>query len=424
MEKIDVFELVIDTDDESGNHGIALVDQPAIESNWHMFNKQTEYKFNIKDEEKRIIEGYAMVAGLLIPRIDENGKKFFVKFSAETIAAIREKQSKQGLNNNFNLMHDPRQPAEGVVMLDNLIIDNKRGKVAPKEFEKVPDGSLWISAKINNDEIWSLIKEGRFQGFSVEGMYKQTESKPMTEKVIDKAREIVQNFEKSVKDSIQVTNKKTIDNMSMKVIEDLKAILFTEEKVEEVAETTETTEKTTEEVTEKFVAAELADGTMINIEPGLEEGANVTVEVDGQVNPIPDGDYPLADGVVISISGGVISAVKEVEAEAEEDMNTEVAETPKETPTEQRIRKIIESTETVFNEIKEVKEELAAVKEEFAKYKETVEENNKAIFSAVEEIATEPSVEPTKKKSSGFMKAKAKPFAERLKEEKLKKQNK
>ena len=106
------------------------------------FSQQTEYKFNIKDEEKRIIEGYFMVADLLIGRINpDTGAKFFVKFSAKTIEQIREKQSRLGLNNNFNLMHDPRQIAEGVYMLDNLIIDNERGKVAPKEFEKVPNGS-------------------------------------------------------------------------------------------------------------------------------------------------------------------------------------------------------------------------------------------------------------------------------------------
>ena len=44
-------------------------------------------------------------------------------------------------------MHDPRQIAEGVYMLDNLIIDNESGKVAPKEFEKVPNGSLWGKCK-------------------------------------------------------------------------------------------------------------------------------------------------------------------------------------------------------------------------------------------------------------------------------------
>jgi hypothetical protein len=58
MEKIEVFELVIDTDDESGVTSIALVDYPATESNWMAFNKQVEHKFEIADEEKRTIEGY------------------------------------------------------------------------------------------------------------------------------------------------------------------------------------------------------------------------------------------------------------------------------------------------------------------------------------------------------------------------------
>jgi len=417
MEKIEVFELVIDTDDESGVTAIALVDQPAIESNWMAFSQQTEYKFNIKDEEKRIIEGYFMIADLLIPRIDENGKKFFVKFSSNTIEAIREKMSKNSMTNNFNLMHDPRQIAEGVFMLDNLIIDNKRGKVAPKEFEKVPDGSLWGSAKVDNDTIWEQVKSGEFRGFSVEGMFKQLEPVKVSESVIQKINDKINEFEKTIKESVQVNDKKTIESMSMKVIEDLKAILFKEETVvAETTETVETTETSEEVVVNKFMSAELANGTVINVEPSLEEGAMVTVEVDGVVSPIPDGDYVLMDGVAISVMGGSITAVKEVEAEEEEAMETEA--TPKaETETEQRIRKIIESTETVFSKVESLETELATIKEDFAKYKLTVEENNKAIFNAVEVIAEEPSTKPIVTKKSSFM-AKPKSWQERLAEKK------
>ena len=403
MEKIEVYELVIDTDDDSGVTAIALVDQPAIESNWMAFSKQSEFKFNVKDEEKRIIEGYFMIADLLIPRIDEDGKKFFVKFSADTIAAIREKQSRTGNNNNFNLMHDPRQIAEGVFMLDNLIIDNKRGKVAPKEFEKVPDGSLWGSAKVDNDEIWEQVKSGDFKGFSVEGMFKQLEPVKVSEDVIEKINKTIQDFEKTIEEGVHLNNKNTINNMSMKVIEDLKAILFKEETV--VTEVTETV-VTPEEVVAKFVSAELADGTVINVEPSVEEGAQVTVEVDGVVNPIPDGDYVLADGVAISVMGGAITAVKEVEEEVEEEQAAEVA-TPVDTPTEAKIRKIIESVETVFNtQLDSIKKELETVKTEFASYKEATEVKEKAMFTAVEEIAKTPSKEPIAKKKSSFMKTK------------------
>lgn len=404
MEKIEVFELVIDTDDESGVTAIALVDQPAIESNWMAFSKQSEYKFNIKDEEKRIIEGYFMVADLLIPRIGENGEKFFVKFSAKTIEQIREKQSRLGLNNNFNLMHDPRQIAEGVYMLDNLIIDNERGKVAPKEFEKVPNGSLWGSAKVDNDEIWEQVKNGEFTGFSVEGMFKQLEPVTMDEDLINKLREIILGFEKSIDDNVQVINKQTIDNMSKETLDKVKSLIFGEETKEVEAEATP-------EVTEvKLMAAELADGTMVNIEPALEVGAMVTVEVEGEVAPMPNGEYPLADGTVVTVMEGAITDIKEVEAEEEEAMETEATPEPKaETVTEAKIRKIIESTETVFNEqFAKLTEELETVKAEFAKYKAEADTKEKAMFTAVEELANESSVAPIKKKRSGVISPKKK----------------
>lgn len=404
MEKIEVFELVIDTDDESGVTAIALVDQPAIESNWMAFSKQSEYKFNIKDEEKRIIEGYFMVADLLIPRIGENGEKFFVKFSAKTIEQIREKQSRLGLTNNFNLMHDPRQIAEGVYMLDNLIIDNERGKVAPKEFEKVPNGSLWGSAKVDNDEIWNAIKAGEFSGFSVEGMFKQLEPVTMDEDLINKLREIILGFEKSIDDNVQLINKQTIDNMSKETLDKVKSLIFGEE-------TTEVAVEATPEVTEiKLMAAELADGTMVNIEPALEVGAMVTVEVEGEVAPMPNGDYPLADGTVVTVMEGAITDIKEVEEEEEEAMETEATPEPVvETVTEAKIRKIIESTETVFNEqIAKISEELETVKSEFAKYKEEADTKEKAMFTAVEELANESSVAPIKKKRSGVISPKKK----------------
>ena len=404
MEKIEVFELVIDTDDESGVTAIALVDQPAIDSNWMAFSQQTEHKFAVKDEEKRIIEGYFMVADLLIPRIGEQGEKFFVKFSAKTIEAIREKQSRLGMTNNFNLMHDPRQIAEGVYMLDNLIIDNERGKVAPKEFEKVPNGSLWGSAKVDNDEIWEQVKNGEFKGFSVEGMFKQLEPVTMDEETINKIRQAIQNFEKSIDENVQLSNNKTIEDMSKETLDKVKKLIFGEE-------TTEVAVEATPEVTEiKLMSAELADGTVVNIEPALEVGAVVTVEVEGEVMPMPNGEYPLADGTVVTVAEGAISDIKEVEAEEEEELSTEATPEPiAETVTEAKIRKIIESTETVFNEqFAKLTEELETVKAGFAKYKAESDTKEKAMFTAVEELANESSVAPIKKKRSGVISPKKK----------------
>ena len=157
------------------------------------------------------------------------------------------------------------------------------------------------------------------------------------------------------------------------------------------------------------MSAELADGTVVNIEPALEVGAVVTVEVEGEVMPMPNGEYPLADGTVVTVAEGAISDIKEVEAEEAEEMETEVTPEPvAETVTEAKIRKIIESTETVFAKVETLETELSEVKAEFAKYKAEADTKEKAMFTAVEELANESSVAPIKKKRSGVISPKKK----------------
>ena len=75
--KTDLLELIIDEEDESGVDYIALVDSPAIMSNWQAFQKH-EYKraFKIQDKEKRIVSGYFMKADLPIIRLNDENEKY------------------------------------------------------------------------------------------------------------------------------------------------------------------------------------------------------------------------------------------------------------------------------------------------------------------------------------------------------------
>ena len=187
--ELEVIELIIGEDGEVS--AIALVDNPAIESNWMAFNKQQQ--FAIQDEEKRIVSGYLMKADLPILRID-NGKEFYVVFRKETIKDIVFKFMKEGLNDSTNLMHNSNQIAEGVYLFESLLIDSDRSVKAPDNFEDAPDGSWWGSMRVDNDEIWQQIKEGKFKGFSVEGMFKEGSSKSMEEEKIDKLRELLKDL--------------------------------------------------------------------------------------------------------------------------------------------------------------------------------------------------------------------------------------
>jgi hypothetical protein len=187
-----VFDLVIDTEDESGVDYIALVDEPAIERDFMKFKKAEDYKFKIQDEDKRIVSGYAMVADLHIVRYDEQNGEHFVKFPRKTIEQIVDKFMGNGFNANVNLMHDPSKQVNDVFVFESLLIDSKRNIKAPEGFQDAPDGSWWVSMRVINDDVWKQCQEGTFKGFSVEGMFSKEEPELTDEDIIDAAIEAIQ----------------------------------------------------------------------------------------------------------------------------------------------------------------------------------------------------------------------------------------
>lgn len=126
--------------------------------------------FAIQDEEQRIITGPIMVANKPIYRNDDNGE-YYVVFTPDTIKKIAQKFFKKGYQNNVNLMHDDGNVVSGVTMFESWITDEKRGIKPMNGFEDVPNGSWFGSFKVDNEQVWSDIKDGKFKGFSVEGVF-------------------------------------------------------------------------------------------------------------------------------------------------------------------------------------------------------------------------------------------------------------
>ena len=169
---------------------------------WAMRKMETKdnYKqqFKIQNEEKRIVSGYFMIADLPIARLknDGSGELFYVVFRRNTIESIVNKFFKNGFTTNTNLMHDNNAQPEGVYVIESLIIDSKRGVYAPEGFEKVPDGSWWGSMRVESDEVWDLVKKGKFKGFSVEGMFAPSKTLVYPEKLIRKIKDVVKKYKK------------------------------------------------------------------------------------------------------------------------------------------------------------------------------------------------------------------------------------
>jgi hypothetical protein len=184
-----VYKIVIRDHDESGVDFIALVDHPAIDLTFQTFQVQKS-KFQA-NQEKRIISGPAMVAGLPIYRKDKDKGEYYVVFEKDTIESICRKFFRNGFTSNVNLMHDPKRLAEGVYLFESFLIDSERGIKTPAGYDELPDGSWFVSMKVDNDTVWNdFIKTGEFRGFSVEGFFgeelqNEDEDETLIQTVID-----------------------------------------------------------------------------------------------------------------------------------------------------------------------------------------------------------------------------------------------
>lgn len=153
-------------DNDFGLQAIALVDDPAIEQSFLLFND--EHICFAKDDEKQIISGPALIPDMPIYRRNIKGEPGYVIFTKETIAKLVERYSKNGLFNIVNLQHDHSLFTENAILVESYFIDKERG-IAPKEYGNLADGSWVVSFKIEDKDLWEQIKNGNdLNGFSVE----------------------------------------------------------------------------------------------------------------------------------------------------------------------------------------------------------------------------------------------------------------
>ena len=179
-----------DMNDDAEVDYISLVDKPAIMKNWNAF--KNEQRFQVVSEDKRIISGPIMLSDVPIFRSDSTYGDYYVVFNKETIFKIAQKFFKRGYQSNVNLMHSPNAQVEGVTMFESFITDESRGILPMKGFEDAPDGSWFGSFKVDNDEVWSDVKDGKFKGFSVEGLFTYKTKPTKEQELMNAIKEILQ----------------------------------------------------------------------------------------------------------------------------------------------------------------------------------------------------------------------------------------
>tara|TARA_Y100000592_G_scaffold94401_1_gene159108 strand:- start:934 stop:1947 length:1014 start_codon:yes stop_codon:yes gene_type:complete len=180
-EKIKKVELIIDEEQEKfGVLAISLVEFPAIEENFMFFNKDQFLSLAKLDEEQKTLVGAVLIPNKEIPRYDQElDEKYVVYFTEETIKQAQELFMSSLRNNSTTYEH--KVPIKGLSVVESWIKEDKKNdKSNSYGFSKLPLGTWFVKMKVNNDDIWNSVKEGKVRGFSIEGFF--------TDKIIQASR--------------------------------------------------------------------------------------------------------------------------------------------------------------------------------------------------------------------------------------------
>ena len=163
MDNLPLFDISLQ-DIAQGMYKISLVDKPAIEENFIYFNEVKKIQM-FSNEEKKEVVGPIMIPNKEILRFSPDMGYYYVRFTEETIREIMYKYSKEGLFNAFGVNHS--YDTDEVVMLEVWMKESDNDKSVDYGYN-LPNGTVFVKAKIESDELFSAIKNGEVNGFSIE----------------------------------------------------------------------------------------------------------------------------------------------------------------------------------------------------------------------------------------------------------------
>lgn len=164
-----IIELIIDEQDEqSGIDAVSVVHSPAIEENFVALNKH-EIELKEVDTEKRILMGAALIPNKQIYRRNSKNEEYYIYFSSDTIRKASELFLMRSNQNNATYEHDKK--LTGLSVVESWIIEDEQKDKSKLYGFDLPKGTWMISMKVNNEEVWNDVKEGKVKGFSIEGYF-------------------------------------------------------------------------------------------------------------------------------------------------------------------------------------------------------------------------------------------------------------
>lgn len=253
-------------------YAVSLVEEEAVESGFIALSKQKQpMDFKIQNEEKRMLYGVALRANFPIYR-RYGDEEFYLTFDKNAIERLVNKFMSNYGQRNFTIDH--MEPAEGIVITESwLVKDTENDKSNALGLENVSEGSWIIGCKINNDEIWQSIKEGRWHGFSIESWIDMEEIEEFKKinkenKEIDMAKkskfeEMIDKIKSIISDAVEEA-----DGQDTEVQEEV--VEEAADAVEEVVNEEETTDEVVEAAEDETPTEEVANDVIEQVEEEAE----------------------------------------------------------------------------------------------------------------------------------------------------------
>lgn len=191
MKETKIVELIIADNEELAIDAISLVTAPAIEQDFVFFGKEkNNLTFAKVDEEKRMLISPALIPGKTIFRHDpQTSSDYFVFFSKATVRKASELYLKH--NNHHKATYQHQDRISGILTVESWIIEDSKLDKSTLYGFSLPVGTWMVKLKIDNDEIWSKIKDGELKGLSIEGYFtnkfEQMQKKEFTDEEVKTA---------------------------------------------------------------------------------------------------------------------------------------------------------------------------------------------------------------------------------------------
>ena len=132
---------------------------------------RNEMSFSVFSLEEKMVVGPAMVPDKMIIRRNEiTGEIYYVYFTEETIKKLQQKFMIEKLLDKTNIEHG-RKFLNGVSVVESWIVDDPQYDKQQVFGMNYPKGTWMVSMKIEDDAIWQKIKDGKLNGYSVQGYF-------------------------------------------------------------------------------------------------------------------------------------------------------------------------------------------------------------------------------------------------------------